>query len=80
MAKYTVLINPNGGYAEDRVKITEEGAKLIWAAYVKLYGHCQTMERREERGGIAYTSEIEYWKSRGALPADFDWTKYKIEI
>lgn len=59
--------------------ISEEGALMIWAAYVKLYGHCQTMETREKRGGIAWDSEIDYWKGRGALPNDFDWQHYKVE-
>jgi hypothetical protein len=74
MAKYR-LINGNN----PRIFISEEGAKIIWAAYEKLFGkHCQTMERREERGGVAHLSELEYFKREGALANDFDYTKYVI--
>lgn len=56
--------------------ITEEGANIIWAAYVKLYGNCQTMENREKRGGVCWLSEIDHFKKEGALDQDFDYTKY----
>lgn len=75
MKTYRVM---QSGDAYTKYNITEEGAKLIWAAYEKLYGRYQTMERREERGGICYTGEIELWIKEGALPKDFDWTIYKV--
>lgn len=74
---YTVLLNPNGGYPEGWQKITDEGAHIIWDAYKKVnpYGH-QTIDRREERGGFMYTSEIEDFILNGQLPSDFDWKAY----
>lgn len=66
--------NPN-----HRAKITEEGAKIIWKAYIDCCGNAQTMEQREARGGIAHDSEIEYWKKKGYLPADFDFKDYLAE-
>lgn len=58
------------------VRITETGAKIIWKAYIDCCGDSQTMKRRESRGGIAHDSEIEYWKKKGYLPADFDFKSY----
>lgn len=66
---YTVMIQGPSGYAIDRKKIRKEGAKIIWEAYVKLFGgHVQMMDDREKRGGIAYDTEIESWKKQGVLP------------
>ncbi|MBO0947330.1 hypothetical protein [Fibrella forsythiae] len=76
---YRVIVNPKGGYSDEKVRISEEGALLIWAAYTKLFGRAQTMERRESRGGICYTSEINQWKKDGQLPADFDYTAYIVD-
>lgn len=61
-----------------KYRITEEGAKIIWVAYQSLFNNTQTMERREERGCIAYISEIKHWHKIGKLPKDFDWKKYII--
>lgn len=61
-----------------RIKINNEGANIIWAAYHKLYGNCQTMDRREDRGGIAYVSEIDHFKKAGALDKDFDYKNYLV--
>lgn len=87
MKTYTILERiparklESGGWQREqelRHKVSEQGALLIWAAYHKLYGNCQTMERRQERGGIAWVSEIAGWIERGALPKGFDWTQYKV--
>ena len=61
--------------------ITEAGAKIIWEAYVKMnpYG-TQTMERREERGGVCWLSEIRLFKEQGFVPEDFNWTNYMVRI
>ena len=72
---YTIIIKHS-----EYVKITEEGAKIIWAAYTKLYGtQSQTMDRREERGGVCHLSEIDYWKGQGALDKDFNWKDYEVK-
>lgn len=60
--------------------ITEKGAKIIWDAYVKMCGGHQSMERREERGGIVWLSEIKMFKEKGFLPQDFNWTDYMVRI
>lgn len=80
MATYTLIGERGKSVYEDRpkIKISEAGALIIWAAYVKLYGNCQTMQRREERGGIAYLSELDHFKKQGALDKDFDYTKYLV--
>ena len=61
--------------------ITEEGALIIWSAYMKMnpYG-TQTMERREERGGICWLSEIRLFKDQGFLEESFNWTDYMTRI
>jgi len=59
--------------------ITLEGAKIIWAAYEKMNPYTsQTMERREERGGICWLSEIKLWKEQKFLPENFNWTDYMV--
>jgi len=66
-------------YGTAKIEISEEGAKIIWSAYEKLFGkYCQPMDTRESRGGICYTSEIENWKKQKALPSDFDFMKYTV--
>jgi hypothetical protein len=60
--------------------ITEEGAKIIYDAYVKMWGCSQTMERREERGGIAWLSEIVMFREKGFLPKDFNWMDYMVRL
>jgi hypothetical protein len=61
--------------------ITLEGALIIWEAYKKLNPYTsQTMNRREERGGVCWLSEIKLFKDQGFLPYDFDWTAYMIRI
>ena len=60
--------------------ISEEGAKFIYAAYITQFGTYQSMERREERGGICWLSEIKMWIKQGLLPDDFDWKKYEVSI
>lgn len=57
--------------------VTSEGALILWSAYKKQNPHTsQTMERREQRGGICWLSEIKQWKEKGLLPEDFDLTNY----
>jgi hypothetical protein len=61
--------------------ITEQGALLIWEAYKKMNPHAgQTMQRREERGGVCWLSEIRMWREKGFLPDSFDWTDYMVRI
>lgn len=76
MKTYTIIDNQPEKGIRRRIKISEDGARIIWAAYVKLYGNCQTMEKREERGGVCHLSEIDHFKKEGALSLDFDYTKY----
>jgi hypothetical protein len=57
-------------------RITEAGAKIIWKAYIDCFRNAQTMEERESRGGIAHDIEIEYWRKKGYLPANFDFKNY----
>lgn len=73
MKTYRIIIK-----GKPSVRITEVGAKIIWKAYTTFCGNSptQTMEQREARGGIAHDSEIEYWKKKGYLPADFDFKDY----
>jgi len=82
MAKtYRILLDSEHiGKASYIVPITEEGALILWSVYEKLNPHAnQSMERREERGGICWLSEINWWKKQGALPQDFNWEDYKVE-
>lgn len=78
--QYTLLGEPGDTYPRERprIKINNEGANIIWAAYYKLWGNCQTMDKREDRGGIAYVSELDYMKNEGALDKDFDYKNYLI--
>lgn len=63
---------------DKKIAITLEGAKIIYEAYTRQFGNSsQTMDRREERGGIAHLSEIEKWKEQKFLSKEFDWTIYK---
>ncbi len=63
-----------------RIPITEQGAVIIWGAYIEMNkGEGQSIERREARGGIAHLEEIELWKEKGFLPKDFDWRNYEVK-
>ncbi len=77
---YTIMIDSKRkGICEERVKISRTGALKIWEAYEKLYGkYCQTMDKREGRGGICWESEIDYWKGQNALSRDFNWKDYIV--
>lgn len=79
--QYTILLDESrAGVVSGRAKVTEQGAKIIWAAYDSLHGSStQSMDRREERGGICWLSEINFWKSIGKLPIDFNWKDYEIK-
>lgn len=76
---YRIMIDAKALGRLDRYEeITEEGAIILWDAYKRAHpGGTQTMERRNERGGICWLSEILHWKAQGFLPKDFDWEKYK---
>ena len=76
--KYRIILDEKSqGVRSGQVFITEEGAKIIWAAYEKLFGAFgQSMKKRESRGGICWLSEISGWKKQGALAHDFDYTDY----
>jgi len=64
---------------KEHYRITKEGAEIIWKAYTDMFGHhCQTMDRREERGGVCHLGEIDYFKKNGVLDKDFDWKKYEV--
>jgi len=81
MATYTIILDRETRKAtgKDSYKITKEGADIIWKAYTGLFGkHGQTMERREERGGVCHLGEIDYFKKEGALAEDFDWKQYEV--
>lgn len=64
------------GICKGYIPINEEGANIIWAAYVKAFGNCQTMQRREERGGICWMSELDHLKRLGTLNKDFNYKNY----
>lgn len=76
MKIYTIIDNRPEKGIRNRIKITAEGANIIWAAYIKLYGNCQTMDRREARGGVCHLSEIDLFKKEGALDINFDYKTY----
>lgn len=80
MNKFKIILDPNRcGSEEGTAYISEAGALIIWAAYLANFpGATHTMERRNNRGGIAWLSEIEAWKSKGYLPPDFDYTQYVV--
>ncbi|HDY88611.1 MAG TPA: hypothetical protein ENH82_10955 [bacterium] len=60
--------------------ITKEGAEIIWKAYTNLFGeYGQTMDRREERGGVCWLQEIDLFKKEGVLIDSFDWKDYEVE-
>ena len=75
-----ILDEKHPGMISGQVFISEEGAKIIWAAYEKLFGKGgQSMETRESRGGVCWFSEIDYFKDRGALDKEFDYNDHKLE-
>lgn len=77
--KYHILLDEKHiGMKTGLATISEEGALVIYAVYIKLHGNTQSMDRREERGGICWLSEINGWIDAGHLPKDFDWKKYEI--
>ena len=72
-----ILDEKHMGVRSGQVFITEDGAKLIWTAYENLYGKSgQTMDQRENRGGICWLSELDYWKNLGELDKDFDYKEH----
>lgn len=81
MSTYRIMIDAKSlGRLDEYVEITKEGATILWDAYQKAHpGGRQTMERRNERGGVCWLSEILDWKTRGFLPADFNWEKYRVQ-
>lgn len=80
MEKFRIMLDPNKcGTKEGTAYISNEGAIIVWGAYMAMFPCVtQTMEQRNERGGIAWLSEIEGWKKSGHLPPDFDYTQYVI--
>jgi hypothetical protein len=81
MKTYTILLDTkHEGSCNGYATISEDGAKILWAAYVAIFGeNNQTMERRQERGGICWLSEIQFFKDRGHLSKDFDYKSYVVE-
>ena len=79
--KYRIILDEkHQGMRSGEVFISEEGAKIIWAAYEKLWGkNGQSMDERENRGGVCWLSEIDYFKDQGALDKEFDYNDYKLE-
>lgn len=77
---YKIMIDSKSpGVQSDTVFISDAGAMIIWDAYLLNFpGATQTMQRRNERGGIAWLSEIESWKKQGLLPTDFNYKDYVI--
>lgn len=77
---YRIMMDPEKmGIKTSIAKISKEGAEIIWKAYSDQFGDSQTMDGREDRGGIVWLSELNAWIRRGLLPNDFDWTKYQIQ-
>lgn len=77
---YTIILDDKReGVANGRIKINRDGALLLAEAYEKLFGKSQTADRREERGGICWLTEIDYFKRRGVLDQDFDYRDYLSE-
>ena len=78
--KYRIILDTEiPGKRSGQVFITEEGAKIIWAAYEALfnkYSSGQSMETRESRGGICWLSELNSWKKQGVIDPDFDYNDY----
>ena len=81
METYRIILDEkHSGMRSGQIFITEEGAKIIWAAYEKLFGkNSQSMETRESRGGVCWLSEIDYFKEMKALNKNFDYTEYLTE-
>lgn len=81
MKTYRIIGDRPKNLYSDREKffINEEGAKIIWKAYSDQFGDSQSMERREERGGICYLSELRQWIGMGLIPKEFDYKNYLIE-
>lgn len=77
---YRLMLDPDTmGRKTGIAYISEEGAKIIWAAYQSCFpGQPQTMEQREARGGICWLSEIRYWKEGGHLSKDFNLNDYRV--
>jgi len=79
MKSYTIIIDDDRmGVRKSSVKISKEGADIIWKAYSDQFGHSQSMDRREERGGICWLSELKFWIQQGYIDRDFDYKKYEI--
>ena len=77
---YTILLDEKvTSMVSGKAYISEEGAKVVHAVYEKLHGPMQSLERRQERGGVCWLSEIKGWMERGHLPSDFDWKVYEVE-
>lgn len=81
MRTYRVILESGlAGKSNGTASISERGALLIWAAYEKAWGRSQTMERRENRGGIAWEGEISELIERKLLPKDFQWRDYEVNF
>lgn len=70
---YRVLIDRKRiGQVDSILYIDEKEANLLWMAYMKQNPHStQTMDRREQRGGICWWSEIKMWKKNGSIEPYF---------
>ncbi|MCK5607131.1 hypothetical protein KAR91_34930 [Candidatus Pacearchaeota archaeon] len=73
--KYRIILDEkHNGVRSGEAHITEEGAKILWAAYEKLFGKGgQSMDDRERRGGVCWLGEIDYFKRSKALDQDFNY-------
>lgn len=80
--KYRILLDRKiVGKCDGVGYIDEEGAKILWEAYCAMFlppNTFETMERREERGGICWLSEIKLFKDKGILDNYFNWTHYQV--
>ena len=81
MKTYTIIIDQKRkGIRTSSVKISKEGAEIIWKAFSDQFGNAQSMDRREERGGICWLSELNFWIQQGYIDRDFDYRKYEVKI
>lgn len=69
------VINDN---TQAKTQISYKGARMIHDAYSEKWRSGQKMEEQNDRGGIAYFSEINSYIKDGLLPKDFSIEDYKI--
>ena len=77
---YTLLLDEkHTGMLTGRFKISKEGADIIWAAYISMWGGSQTLDQRENRGGFMWLSEVKGFIESKYLDKDFDYKQYEVK-